>query len=160
GCSRDNRGELTDRPISDSRPDAPARAAHGRSCRAPRAPSAAQARRVAPRAAGHRGALGARCWERVRRAVAALLAQNVDALPHLTTSASPEAPRRRSGGKTVREFYGEWIETKPGQVRPALLRDYRRHFARYILADPLIADVSLADLRPMDLQLFQSRLRL
>jgi len=62
-------------------------------------------------------------------------------------------------GKRVRDFYGEWIETKVGHVRPALLNDYRRHFACYVLPDPLIAGAPLATLRPMDVQLFQARLR-
>lgn len=99
-------------------------------------------------------------WEMIRRAVAALLAQGVDPLPHLHETAPPEgrtmARRPTSGGKTVREFYGEWIETQVG--RPAHLSDLRRHFACYVLPDS-IADAALATLRPMDVQLFQARLR-
>ena len=45
-------------------------------------------------------------------------------------------------------------------MRPALLYDYRRHLGRYVLADPLIADLPLADLRPMDVQLLQARDRI
>jgi integrase len=60
----------------------------------------------------------------------------------------------------VASFFAEWIASKAnGAVRPALFRDYRRHFATYVLPDLDISDVALAALRPMDVLLFQSRLR-
>lgn len=43
-------------------------------------------------------------------------------------------------------------------MRPALHRDYRRHFATYILRDE-IADIPLTELRPLDVQLCRARLR-
>jgi integrase len=107
-------------------------------------------------------------WEPVRKLIGALREQGEDPLPHLakyTPAAQvvvptiPESAPLATTGLTVRTWYGEWIGTKDeGAVRPALLRDYRRHFATYILGDE-IAEVALADLRPLDIQLFQKRLR-
>jgi integrase len=107
-------------------------------------------------------------WEPVRKLVGALREQGVDPLPHLQTytvavpvavpAPEPLVPRT-TRGQTVRSYYTEWIATKDeGAVRPALYRDYRRHFATYILHDE-IADAALTDLRPLDVQLFQTRLR-
>jgi hypothetical protein len=46
-----------------------------------------------------------------------------------------------------------------GAVRPALFRDYQRHFGTYILQDAIFPALVLAGVRPMDLQLLQARLR-
>jgi hypothetical protein len=107
-------------------------------------------------------------WEPVRKLVGALREQGEDPLPHLAKyipaaqivgPTTPESTPLATTGLTVRTRYLEWIGTKEeGAVRPALLRDYRRHFATYILRDE-IANVALADLRPLDIQLFQARLR-
>jgi integrase len=107
-------------------------------------------------------------WEPVRKLVGALREQGVDPLPELDTyraavpappPAAPPPPPPPAIGATVRSYYAEWIATKDeGAVRPALHRDYRRHFGTYILPDE-IADVTLAALRPLDVQLFQTRLR-
>jgi integrase len=114
----------------------------------------------------------------VRCLVAALRTRGDDPLPHLLAVASPStpappittpptatakhasslAPVAGSSGPTIATFFPDWIATTEGSVRPALTRDRRRHFATYIAPDP-IADLSLASLRPMDVQLFQGRLR-
>jgi integrase len=105
----------------------------------------------------------------VRKLVGVLREQGQDPLPHLEQGYAPAAPLAAPttaapvpaapAGPTIRTYYAEWIATKAeGAVRPALFRDYRRHFATYILGDE-IADVPLAALRPVDVQLFQSRLR-
>src|SRR5262249_30240496 len=104
----------------------------------------------------------------VGKLVGALRERGEDPLPPLTRYApaasvvAPVAPVPAAAaptGHTVRTYYHEWVGTKAeGAVRPALLRDYRRHFATYILRDA-IADTTLADLRPLDVQLFQARLR-
>jgi integrase len=100
-------------------------------------------------------------WEPSRRLVAALRSQGVDPLPHLRAVAPiPTAAPPDTAEPTVRSFYADWIATKGiGTIRPALLRDYRRHFATYILADDELAGTRLAELRPMDVLLFQQRLR-
>jgi hypothetical protein len=106
-------------------------------------------------------------WEPNRRLVAALRGQGVDPLPHRTacapcravSPAQPASPQPDTGsGPTVAEFYRDWMAATEGDVRPALARDRRRHFGTYIAPDP-IADMPLAALRPMDIQLFQARLR-
>src|SRR5262245_42147460 len=80
-------------------------------------------------------------WEPVSKLVGALREQGEDPLPHLTrcAPAAPAAPVPAAPvptGHTVRTYYHEWVGTKDeGAVRPALLRDYRRHFATYILRD-------------------------
>jgi integrase len=95
--------------------------------------------------------------EKLRAVVAALVARGVDPLPHLHSGpGAPAAPA--ACGPRVRDFYEEWIVARAGDIRPALLNDRRRHFRCYILPDP-IADLALAALRPMDVQLFQARLR-
>jgi integrase len=107
-------------------------------------------------------------WEPVRKLVGALREQGVDPLPHLQTyidaappppSLPPPALAPAPTGPTVRTFYPDWITTKgEGAVRPALRRDYQRHCMTYLLGDEL-ADVPLAALRPLDIQLLQQRLR-
>jgi integrase len=94
-------------------------------------------------------------WEPVRHLVATLRARGQDPLQHLRQHHAPTAP----DVPTVRSFYQEWIASKVGDVRPALLRDYRRHFTGYILSDAVFADLALAELRPLDIQLLRARLR-
>jgi integrase len=105
-------------------------------------------------------------WEEVRGLVGKLRATGEDPRPYLAehyrhvTRATPAA----ADAPTIRLFYRDWMATKRegvesegDTVRPALLRDYVRHFTRYILPDPLV-DQPLATLRPLDMKLFQSRL--
>jgi integrase len=98
-------------------------------------------------------------WEPTRKLVGALRAQGKDPLPHLREQrpGSPSLKPVTSGAITIRTYSPEWLETKTS-VRPALLRDYRDHLRAYILPDA-IADIPLSDLRPMDIALFQSRMR-
>jgi integrase len=91
----------------------------------------------------------------VRHLVATLRAQGQDPLQHLRQHHAPKAP----DAHTVRSFYADWIETKVGDARPALLHDYRRHFTGYILSDAVFAELALAELRPLDIQLLRARLR-
>jgi integrase len=100
--------------------------------------------------------------EPVRQLIGALRAAGEDPMSHLTAHhPRVSAPLTKSGktALTVRGFYGEWIETKAGAVRPQLFGDYRRHFGGYILRDPVFPELVLAELRPMDVQLLQARLR-
>ena len=101
-------------------------------------------------------------WEPVRRLVGALRAAGEDPMPHLNAHHPRETVASAKANQTVltvRAFYSEWIETRAGAVRPALFRDYQRHFGGYILRDPVFPDLALAELRPMDMQLLQARLR-
>ena len=101
-------------------------------------------------------------WEPVRRLVGALRAAGEDPMPHLNAHHPRETPASAKPDEvtlTVRGFYGEWIQTQTGAVRPALFDDYRKHFGTYILRDPIFPDLALAEVRPMDVQLLQARLR-
>jgi integrase len=95
-------------------------------------------------------------WNAVRDEVGALRNQGIDPRPHLERFRTPEHPGTPAA-PTIRSYFPDWIETKRGE-RPALQRDYRRHLQRYVLTDP-IADLPLATIRPLDMQLFQARLR-
>jgi len=59
--------------------------------------------------------------------------------------------------KTIGEYYRIWIERKkPPIVRPGLARDYRDHFARYIL--PKFETTTWAELTPAMLDAFRAYL--
>ena len=68
-----------------------------------------------------------------------------------------ELAPKTAGPETIGEYYGIWIERKkPPIVRKGLERDYREHFARYIL--PKFEDTRWADLTPAMLDAFRSYL--
>jgi integrase len=59
----------------------------------------------------------------------------------------PAEPEPAPAGKTVGEYYREWIKSKkPPAVRAGQERDYREHFARYIL--PQFENLALTDVTP------------
>jgi integrase len=97
-------------------------------------------------------------WEPVRKLIAAYREQGEDPRPYLkrrsSSTTEPEAPVI----PTIRSYSVDWLESKRGEVRPALLRDYRGHLDTYLLRDQ-IADLPLEALRPGDLALCQARLR-
>lgn len=76
----------------------------------------------------------------------------VDAVlaPSIPSSASPAGTSPAPPAPTLRSYYGTWIAEQAPRVRPALLREYTRHFAAYIL--PTLGDLPLTALRPKDVR--------
>jgi len=60
-------------------------------------------------------------------------------------------------GPTVRSYYPEWFASQAPLVRPALARDYRRHFEGYVLPSPF-SDIPLVALTPKDARGIQAEL--
>jgi integrase len=88
--------------------------------------------------------------------VAALRQQGIDPLPHLARFRAPQ-DTEIPAAPTIRSVFPDWLAGKRGKVRPALYRDYARHMNRYVLSD-VIADLPIAELRPLHMQGLQTRL--
>jgi integrase len=99
--------------------------------------------------------------EPLRAVIAALIRAEKDPAPYLDellagrTDATPQADDAPAI-VTVASYFREWIATKKALVRKAQLRDYDRHFRRYIL--PRLGGVPLSELRPRDIRGLQSEL--
>lgn len=79
------------------------------------------------------------------------------ALPRRRSERAEQCAATLQPALTVRARYESWIaEQIPPLVRPALARDYRRHFAAYIL--PSLGDLPLAAVRPKDVRALQAEL--
>jgi len=63
--------------------------------------------------------------------------------------AAPDQP-------TLRAYYTDWFSERRYQVRPALARDYQRHFRDYVL--PSLGNLPLRALRPKDVRGLQAEL--
>ena len=82
------------------------------------------------------------------------------AAEYLSANDAPPQPAKgvRTDSRTVRRYYGEWIERRTAPViRASAACDYRSHFRNYIL-DPL-GEVALEDLSLAHLEDLRTEMR-
>ncbi len=76
--------------------------------------------------------------------------------PSLPSPAVPAGATPAPLAPTLRSYYETWIAEQTPRIRPALLREYTRHFTSYIL--PTLGDLPLTALRPKDVRGLQAEL--
>ncbi len=96
--------------------------------------------------------------EPLRHVIGKVVDMGKDPLPYLIEHLPAPAVVESSDAlvQTVRDYFKDWYAASVPHVRPALERDYRRHFENFIL--PELGDLDIAELRPRDVRMLQAKL--